>query len=57
MVIGAGLLVKTIRAIEAGKYKEIPQNTHQENELKKAPKIFRKIARSTGIARLKRFLI
>ncbi len=41
MVIGAGLLVKTIRAIEAGKYKEIPQNTHQENELKKAPKIFR----------------
>jgi len=41
MVIGAGLLVKTIRAIEAGKYKEIPQNAHQENELKKAPKIFR----------------
>lgn len=41
MVIGAGLLVKTIRAIEAGKYKEIPQNTYQENELKKAPKIFR----------------
>jgi len=41
MVIGAGLLVKTVRAIEAGKYKEIPQNTHQEHELKKAPKIFR----------------
>lgn len=41
MVIGAGLLVKTLKAIEAGKYKEIPQNTHQEHELKKAPKIFR----------------
>ncbi|MDP2412861.1 methionyl-tRNA formyltransferase [Daejeonella sp.] len=41
MVIGAGLLVKTLKAIEAGKYKEVSQNTHQENELKKAPKIFR----------------
>ena len=41
MLIGAGLLVKTLKAIEAEKYKEIPQNTHQENELKKAPKIFR----------------
>ncbi|MDP3470146.1 MAG: methionyl-tRNA formyltransferase [Daejeonella sp.] len=41
MIIGAGLLVKTIKAIEAGKYREIPQNTHQEHELKKAPKIFR----------------
>jgi len=41
MVIGAGLLVKTVKAIEAGKYKEIPQHGYQENELKKAPKIFR----------------
>ncbi len=41
MVSGAGLLVKTVKAIEAGKYKEIPQNNYQENELKKAPKIFR----------------
>jgi methionyl-tRNA formyltransferase len=41
MVIGAGLLVKTLKAIEAGKYTEIPQDTHQDNELKKAPKIFR----------------
>lgn len=41
MVTGAGLLVKTLKAIEAGKYKEIPQGVYQENELKKAPKIFR----------------
>ena len=41
MEIGAGLLVKTLKAIEAGKYTEIPQHTLQENELKKAPKIFR----------------
>jgi methionyl-tRNA formyltransferase len=41
MEIGAGLLVKTLKAIEAGKYTEIPQHTIQENELKKAPKIFK----------------
>ncbi len=41
MEIGAGLLVKTLKAIEAGKYTEIPQHTLQESELKKAPKIFR----------------
>jgi methionyl-tRNA formyltransferase len=41
LVLGAGLLVKTLKAIEAGKYTEIPQHTLQENELKKAPKIFR----------------
>jgi methionyl-tRNA formyltransferase len=41
MVLGAELLVKTLKAIEAGKYIEIPQDTHQESELKKAPKIFR----------------
>jgi methionyl-tRNA formyltransferase len=41
MVLGAGLLVKTLKAIEAGQYTEIPQHTLQESELKKAPKIFR----------------
>jgi methionyl-tRNA formyltransferase len=41
MVLGAGLLVKSLKAIEAGKYTEIPQHTLQEIELKKAPKIFR----------------
>jgi len=41
MVLGAGLLVETLKAIETGKYTEIPQDTLQESELKKAPKIFR----------------
>ncbi|MBM3403186.1 MAG: methionyl-tRNA formyltransferase, partial [Bacteroidetes bacterium] len=41
MVIGAGLLVRTVKAIEAGKYKEMPQDNFQEDQLKKAPKIFR----------------
>jgi len=41
MVIGAGLLVRTVKAIEAGKYKEMPQGNFQEDQLKKAPKIFR----------------
>ncbi|MFA6944567.1 MAG: methionyl-tRNA formyltransferase [Pedobacter sp.] len=41
MEIGAGLLVKTVRAIEAGKYNEISQSSHDEKDLKLAPKIFR----------------
>jgi methionyl-tRNA formyltransferase len=41
MVLGAELLLKTLKAREAGKYTEIPQDTLQESELKKAPKIFR----------------
>lgn len=41
MVIGAGLLVRTVKAIEAGNYKEMPQDNFQEDQLKKAPKIFR----------------
>lgn len=41
MSIGASLLVKTVMAIEAGKYKEIPQNTPSKSVLKTAPKIFR----------------
>ena len=45
MIIGAGLLVKTVRAIEAGKYKEIPQESTGEADLRKAPKIFREDCR------------
>jgi len=39
MNVGAGLLVKTVKAIEAGDYTEQPQP--QSNELKHAPKIFK----------------
>ncbi|SMC52246.1 methionyl-tRNA formyltransferase [Pedobacter nyackensis] len=39
MNVGAGLLVKTVKAIEAGDYKEQPQI--QSDELKHAPKIFK----------------
>lgn len=41
MNIGASLLVKTVKAIKAGKYREIPQNNLSEIGLKTAPKIFR----------------
>src|SRR3978361_2309511 len=42
MYKGAGLLVKTVKAIESGRYSEIPQS-HLGNdvELKHAPKIFK----------------
>jgi methionyl-tRNA formyltransferase len=39
MVVGANLLVKTIKAIEADDYNEVPQP--QSDELKAAPKIFK----------------
>lgn len=39
MTVGAGLLVKTVKAIEAGDYKE--QAQPQSSELKHAPKIFK----------------
>ncbi|MES2418751.1 MAG: methionyl-tRNA formyltransferase [Bacteroidota bacterium] len=39
MVKGADLLVKTVKAIQANDYKEVPQL--QSNELKPAPKIFK----------------
>lgn len=45
MIIGAGLLVKTVKAIEAGKYKEIPQESTGETDLRTAPKIFREDCR------------
>lgn len=39
MVVGANLLVKTVKAIEANDYNEVPQP--QSDELKTAPKIFK----------------
>ncbi|RZK51268.1 MAG: methionyl-tRNA formyltransferase, partial [Pedobacter sp.] len=39
MAIGAKLIVKTVKAIEAGDYNEVPQP--QSDELKSAPKIFK----------------
>ena len=42
MAKGAGLLVKTVKAVESGKYSENPQSQLAENtELKHAPKIFK----------------
>lgn len=38
---GAGLLVKTVKAIESGRYKEHPQESFENIELKHAPKIFK----------------
>ena len=39
MNIGAGLIVKTVKAIESGNYQEVPQPMN--TELKMAPKIFK----------------
>lgn len=39
MVKGAALVLKTVKAIEAGDYKAVPQNENQE--LKHAPKVYR----------------
>jgi len=39
MVVGANLLVKTVKAIEADDYNEVPQP--QSDDLKSAPKIFK----------------
>jgi methionyl-tRNA formyltransferase len=40
---GAGLIVKTVKAVESGRYNEHPQSTllSEETELRKAPKIFK----------------
>jgi methionyl-tRNA formyltransferase len=38
---GAGLLVKTVKAIESGRYTEQPQEQLAHEELKHAPKIFK----------------
>lgn len=42
MAKGAGLLVKTVKAVESGRYSEIPQSEFTNGiELKHAPKIFK----------------
>ncbi|SFG74079.1 methionyl-tRNA formyltransferase [Pedobacter insulae] len=41
MVVGANLLVKTVKAIEANDYHEVPQSQSASDELKSAPKIFK----------------
>jgi len=41
MAKGAGLLVKTVKAIESGRYTEQPQDQSVNHELKHAPKIFK----------------
>lgn len=38
---GAGLLVKTVKAVESGRYKEHPQESFGTSNLKHAPKIFK----------------
>lgn len=38
---GAGLLVKTVKAVESGRYQEHPQESFENIELKHAPKIFK----------------
>lgn len=43
MIKGARLVLKTIRSIESGNYKETPQD--ESGELKKAPKIFKDTCR------------
>ena len=41
MKIGAELIVKTVQAIQAGDYREIPQDSIEVSELQHAPKIFK----------------
>lgn len=43
MVVGANLLVKTVKAIEADNYNEVPQP--QSDDLKSAPKIFKEFCK------------
>ena len=38
---GAGLLVKTVKAIESGRYMQHPQDQFEETQIKHAPKIFK----------------
>ncbi|GAB3913558.1 methionyl-tRNA formyltransferase [Mucilaginibacter boryungensis] len=38
---GAGLLVKTVKAIESGRYQQHPQDSFEATEIKHAPKIFK----------------
>ncbi|WP_374165145.1 methionyl-tRNA formyltransferase [Arcticibacter sp. MXS-1] len=41
MIVGAGLLVRTVKAIEKGEYQETPQAKLLNSEPKHAPKIFK----------------
>lgn len=41
MNVGSKLVVKTVKAIEAGDYPQIPQESLSSSELKSAPKIFK----------------
>ncbi|GAB3929379.1 methionyl-tRNA formyltransferase [Mucilaginibacter myungsuensis] len=41
MYKGAGLLVKTVKAVECGKYQEHPQESFDLSDIKHAPKIFK----------------
>lgn len=41
MNVGSQLVVKTVKAIEAGDYPQIPQESLSDQELKSAPKIFK----------------
>jgi methionyl-tRNA formyltransferase len=41
MYKGAGLLVKTVKALESGRYKEHPQESFEVEAIKHAPKIFK----------------
>lgn len=41
MITGAALLTKTVLAIEAKDYKEVPQSSFKATDLKHAPKIFK----------------
>jgi methionyl-tRNA formyltransferase len=41
MIVGASLLLKTVKAIESSDYKEIPQEIKKGETLKLAPKIFK----------------
>ncbi|HEY0244250.1 MAG TPA: methionyl-tRNA formyltransferase, partial [Mucilaginibacter sp.] len=44
MIKGAGLLVKTVKAVESGRYNEHPQSALlPDTELKQAPKIFKEL--------------
>lgn len=41
MAKGAGLLVKTVKAIESGRYQQHPQDSFENVEVKHAPKLFK----------------
>jgi methionyl-tRNA formyltransferase len=59
MDIGAGLVLKTVKAIESGEYPRLEQNTLQEGGLKHAPKLFKddcKIDWTLGVDAIHNFI-